>query len=462
MSNLFQDDTDWQAGRAPEPASEPSEPSDEPGDIEYTQPAQWHRSAEGVPSSRYDAEEELTRPVKVQPQAAPPKHTAPPPNTERQAKRHPERPVPPPNAPSGTPRPRTRSRPDNFPLVVMALFAVAATLLTGLAAFVGLRLASVANADPQAPSGKMMAASIATPTLTIPTYAPEATPTPDIQITPWDGHERFTVLLMGLDKRPNDRGTAFRTDSMILVSFDPNTGQIGMLSVPRDLYVEIPADSVVGRSYGLQRVNTAYFLGEQVQPGYGPKLAMQTVQYNLGIRVNDYMVYDFEAVIAAINAIGGIEINVEKPIVDYQYPTWQNGYETLRIAAGLQTMNGELALKYARTRHGSSDIDRARRQQQVILAVRDKILNANMLPELLIRAPGLWAELDRHIKSGLSIDQLLRLAVYAKDIPLGNVRQGVIDFKYVQSINWNGAAVLVPNRAAIGPLLADVFGTNYN
>ena len=369
-------------------------------------------------------------------------------------------PPPPPRLPGPAVRP---SRPrESLAPVAIALFALAGTLMTGLLLFVGLRL--VTTARDQTPIAGLMPteAVTATPTLALPTFM-AATPTLGVEIVPWDGRERFTLLLLGLDKRPFQTGTAFRTDSMILISLDPATRSIGMLSIPRDLYIEIPPDTVVGNSYGLQRVNTAYFLGEQVRPGYGPRLAMQTVQYNLGIRVHDYVVYDFEAVIAAIDAVGGVEIDVPRDIVDRQYPDLHTfGYDPLYIRAGRQLMDGAMALKYARTRHDSSDIDRARRQQQVITAVRDRILNLNLLPELLVRAPGLWAQLSRHVQSGLSLDQILRLAVYAADIPAQNIRQGVIDYRYVQSINWNGAAVLVPNRASIGPLLVEVFGPDYN
>jgi LCP family protein required for cell wall assembly len=337
----------------------------------------------------------------------------------------------------------------------IAVFVVAGSLFIGLLGFVGVRLFGH-RPDQEA------AALVATPTVlrTPATLAP--TPTVGLDIQPWDGKERFTVLLMGLDKRPNETGTAFRTDSMILVSLDPVTHSVGILSVPRDLYVEIPRDTVVRAYYGLQRVNTGYYLGETVQPGYGPKLAMQTVQYNLGVRVNDYIVYDFEAVTAIVDAVGGIDITVPRDIVDPIYPDMYGGYDPLYIKAGLQHMDGAMALKYARTRHDSSDIDRAERQQQIIYAMRDKVLNLNMLPALVVGAPGLWSQLSRHVKSGLTLDQIIRLVLYAKDIPKESIRHGVIDYQYVQPVTWNGAAVLVPNRYSIGPLLVQVFGANYN
>lgn len=346
--------------------------------------------------------------------------------------------------------------------LAVGLLGVGLLVVAALLGAVAMRVINNAQASFSL-SPAMAVIALETPTPSLPTFPPPPTPTLDLVIQAWDGNERFTVLLLGLDKRPFDRGTAFRTDSMIIVSIDPKTRSIGMLSVPRDLYVEIPRTAVIPSSYGIQRINTAYFIGETVQPGYGPQLAMQAVQYNLGIRINDYIVYDFQAVIGAIDAIGGLTINVEREIIDYEYPDMNSyGYDPLYISAGVQQMNGDLALKYARSRHGTSDFDRAKRQQKVILAVRDKVLSLNMLPELIIRAPGLWSQLSRHLQSGLSLEQWLRLAVYAKDLSPTAIRTGVIEGPYVQPITYNGASVLSPNRAAIGRLLVEVFGPNYN
>lgn len=360
-------------------------------------------------------------------------------------------------APPRSIRPQPRS---NWLMIVLSLAAFCTTLIFGIVAFISLRLSFNRGTGTDATATVVALALTNTATTPMPTFfAP--TPTVGINIDPWDGKQRFTILVMGIDKRPDETGTAFRTDTMILISLDPITRSIGMLSVPRDLYVDIPTDSVVG-SYGLQRVNSAYFIGEMVRPGYGPQLAMQTVQYNLGIRVNDYVVFDFQAVIAAVDAVGGVDIDVPAPISDPLYPNMYNGYDPLYIPAGHIHMNGTLALKYARSRHGSSDLDRAKRQQQIILAVREKVLKLNMLPDLLVQAPGLWSQLSRDVHSGLSLDQLLRLVVYAQDIPKENIRNAVIDYGYVTPTMWNGAAVLIPNRTAIGPLLVNIFGSNYN
>jgi len=381
---------------------------------------------------------------------------------------------PPPHPPQrpvrGQRRSPVRFRRDGMTWAMLALIAFAVTVMAGVLGVITLRVIAnregVSSAANQPP----------TPTLTIPTYAaalpsasqPSGVFDPNqptlvplgVDLQAWDGQARFTVLMLGIDKRPNDKGTAFRTDSMILVSIDPLTQSVGMLSIPRDLYVEIPQNTVVTNAYGLQKVNTAYFLGELARPGYGGLLAMQTVQYNLGVRIHDYVVYDFEAITTLIDAVGGVPITAAESIYDPLYPDMYRGYDPLSIQAGWQIMDGAMALKYARTRHGSTDIHRARRQQEVIMALRQRILSEGLIPNLILQAPSLWASLDKHLKSGLSLEQIVRLLLYVKDIQ--TIRQGVIDFRYVTDVMWSGAEVLVPNRAALGRLLVEVFGANYS
>ncbi len=278
-----------------------------------------------------------------------------------------------------------------------------------------------------------------------------------IVLQPWDGQSRFTVLLMGLDRRPGERGLAFRSDTMMLVSLDPKTRQIGILSIPRDLFVEVPG-------YGQrQRINTPMVLGELQQPGYGPKLAMQTVQYNFGIRVQDYVAVDFNAVIKLIDVIGGIDVDVPYNISDPQYPNMWYGYDPFYISAGQHHLNGAVALQYARTRHQSSDFQRAQRQQQVLYAVRDRILNANMLPNLVVQAPSLWSSFSDNVYTGLTLDQIIQLAWYAKEIPKDNIHSATVSEQY--TMGWTtpeGAAVLIPNQAALGPLMVSTFGASYS
>jgi LCP family protein required for cell wall assembly len=232
---------------------------------------------------------------------------------------------------------------------------------------------------------------------------------------------------------------------MMLLMIDPISKQASILSIPRDLYVDIPG-------HGLQRVNTAYFFGS------GP-LALESVQYNLGIRVNYYAMIEFNVFVRLIDEIGGIDINVPQAIYDPDYPTYDYGYEVFSIETGLHHLDGETALKYARTRStAGSDYDRAGRQQDVIFAIREKVLSAELLPALIGKAPALYTELQDNIATDMSLDQMLRLAVLAKDIPRENIRTGIIDANYVISYQTpEGALVEIPNRYNIGELLTYVF-----
>jgi LCP family protein required for cell wall assembly len=142
-----------------------------------------------------------------------------------------------------------------------------------------------------------------------------------IELVPWDGQSRFTMVLVGLDRRPNETGLAYRTDTMLIVSIDPVTNSIGILSLPRDTYVVI-------RGYASrQRINSALVFGELERAGYGPTLMMETVQNNFGIRINDYMAVDFQAFIDVVDAIGGIDVTIDYTINDQQYPNMNYGYD---------------------------------------------------------------------------------------------------------------------------------------
>jgi LCP family protein required for cell wall assembly len=275
-------------------------------------------------------------------------------------------------------------------------------------------------------------------------------------LTPWDGSGRFTVLVMGLDRRPGEFGLAFRTDTMMIVSIDPITNSLGILSIPRDLYVEVPGYT------DYQRINSAMVLGEIRSPGLGPQLTMQTVQYNLGIRINDYVAVDFRALIALVDAIGGITVTTDYVINDPKYPDMNYGFDPFYLPAGTHNLDGATALKFSRTRHGNSDFDRANRQQQVLYAIRDKVLDFDLLPTLIFNAPSLLASLDNNVSTGIGLEDMIRLAWYLKDIPRQNIRTGVIDGRYVTNyMTTRNEDVLIPQRSTLGELMVSVFGEDY-
>ncbi len=277
-------------------------------------------------------------------------------------------------------------------------------------------------------------------------------------LEPWDGRSRFTLLLLGLDRRPDEPGLAYRTDTMILLSLDPTTNTVGMLNIPRDLFVAVP-----GFEAQRQQVNTTLALGEGRQPGTGPELSLATIQYNLGMHVHDYLIVDFNAVIGLIDAIGGIDVSTDYIIDDPQYPDMNFGYDPFYLSSGEHHLDGRNALKFARTRHGDSDLERAGRQQQVINAIRARILNLNMLPQLILQAPNLLSNFQGNVYTSLNLEEMIELAWYLKDIPQESISMGVIDYRYMSSIlNAQNTPILIPNNDTIGDLLVEVFGPNYS
>lgn len=277
-------------------------------------------------------------------------------------------------------------------------------------------------------------------------------PTPTLLPTqePWEGTDRVNVLVMGIDRRPGEPFIS-RTDTMMLMSLDPATNTAAILSIPRDLYVVIP-------NYGRDRINTAFVYGSQGDnPEGGAQLAMQTVEYNLGVPVHHYVMVDFSAVVNGVDALGGIDVFVPTDIYDPNYPDMNYGYDPLYIPAGQQHFDGLTALKYARTRHQDSDFGRAGRQQAVVLALRQRILGMG-LANLLLTAPDLYRQVEQGVRTDLSLEQLLRLAQTASNVPDGGIQNAVLDYNYVSGYTTeNGAAVLILNNDAAAPLIQQLF-----
>jgi LCP family protein required for cell wall assembly len=268
----------------------------------------------------------------------------------------------------------------------------------------------------------------------------------------WQKKDRVNILLLGIDEREDQYGP-WRTDTMIVLTIDPENNTAGILSIPRDLWVTIPG-------YAENRINTAHYTGDlEKYPGGGPALAIKTVQRNLGIPIHYYVRVNFSGFIEAIDTIGGVDIYVEKEIDDPLYPDNAFGYDPLYIPAGLQNMDGELALKYARTRHGGSDFDRLRRQQQVIMAVRDKVLRFEMLPQLLPRLPELLKTVGDSVQTDLQLDEMLNLIQLASEVDDEHLKTAVIDSSMTEpTTRYNGAQVLIPVRDEIRAVVDEIFG----
>ncbi len=257
---------------------------------------------------------------------------------------------------------------------------------------------------------------------------------------------RTNVLILGLDRRP-EQGFIVRSDVVMLVTACPQTPRLGLLSIPRDLYVEVPR-------YGNNRINTAHFWGEREAVGGGPDLAMETVVHNFRVPVQHYVRVDFDGFRAVVDAVGGIDVVVEKPIVDNAYPTEDYGTMRIEIPAGPQRMDGERALQYVRTRRGASDFERAARQQQVVMALLRRVVTPQNWPRL----PAVVQTVAENVDMNLGPVEILRLSVTVLRVGVDNIEHHVIDRDMTRP--WTtptGGAVLLPRWEMIDPLVQALF-----
>ena len=249
--------------------------------------------------------------------------------------------------------------------------------------------------------------------------------------------QRVNLLLMGIGGEGHDGPNL--TDTMQLASVDAKNKQVVMLSLPRDLYVQVPNSSQK------VKLNEIHAIGEdQGTRGGGPGLLKDTVSDILGVPIHYFVRIDFAGFQQGVDAVGGIDVTVKERLYDPYYPRG-TGYQVLDIRPGVQHLSGDLALKYARSRETTSDFDRSRRQQEVMVAVRDKALSLQYLTN-----PAKVAEflqiLGDHVKTDLSLGETQRFADIIKDIPPSAISSNVLDnsnYLY-DSTGPGGAYILLP------------------
>jgi len=270
-------------------------------------------------------------------------------------------------------------------------------------------------------------------------------------LTPGDGG-RTNLLLLGIDRR-DGTDWAYRTDTILIVTVDPDGGVASMLSIPRDLQVAIPG-------YGEDRINTANVFGYQQEGSdAGPALLKATIEGNFGIPIDGYLMIDFDAFVQIVDALGGIDIDVPETLHDTRYPDPRPedpyGFKTVHFDAGWQHMDGARAIEYARSRMSTTDFDRAKRQQMILLAIRKKALSLGGIA----RWPAVAAAVMAGVKTDLDVGNLLGLALLAAQTDPANVRQVVLEHPLVTSYERaDGAAVELPNWDLINPILEELFG----
>ncbi len=286
-----------------------------------------------------------------------------------------------------------------------------------------------------------------------PTTAPtqqqqgQAQPTPTQYvdtIQSWTGTDRINILLLGVDDR-GDTTAPPRSDTMIIVSIDPSSKTVGMVSIPRDLLVTIPG-------YGDDKINAAYPYGSQADIT-GPGLAEATVQYNFHIKIDYYAEVDFTGFQKIVDTLGGVTLDVPTPLKDDEYPGAFNNYTRVLFHTGVQHMDGESALQYARTRHDDNDFARGNRQQEVLRALRAQGTQLG----LITKAPALIGELGDTVRTDLSLTQTLSLAKLGTQIDSSNIHS----YSLLPAVTESSTAAgyyLLPDWNAIGQIMNQVMG----
>ena len=262
---------------------------------------------------------------------------------------------------------------------------------------------------------------------------------------------RINVLLLGIGGLEHDG--PFLTDTMILASFKPETKQVALISIPRDLLAPIPG-------YDWRKINNANAFGESQKSGQGSQLAQETVSNIFDIPIHYYVRLDFAGFTKVIDSLGGITVDVENVLDDPFYPvkgkemaTTTQRYEHLYIEVGRQKFDGETALKYVRSRKAKgmegSDFARSKRQQKVLLAVKEKTLSFSTLINPY-RITSVMDTLSQHLATNFEIWELIRLLNLGKDIDEKNIIHRVFDDGpdgvLYSEIMSDGAFVLRPNN----------------
>lgn len=290
------------------------------------------------------------------------------------------------------------------------------------------------------------------------------TAVPSVSIPPWNGTDRLNILLIGAD----EQGGGHNTDTMIVVSIDPTTDQVVMFQLPRDT-VDVPvppgpAQKLFGTVYA-GKINSWFvnvrhradlFPGTDQTRGYNGLKAILGTLYNLDIKY--YVEVNFDGFRQIVDALGGVTINVQVPVVDDSYPAGGGALQRVYIPSGMQHMNGADALVYARSRHGSTDFDRGARQQRVLLSLRQQTNIAQVLPHL----DQLASALSASFRTDIPRDLFPRLLGLAEKVSSRNVRSYIFTPPFYQTEYTSSPRgyIIVPKVDRIRAAVRDAFSAD--
>ena len=214
------------------------------------------------------------------------------------------------------------------------------------------------------------------------------------------------------------------TDSMIIATVDEHKNRITLTSIPRDLY------------YQGRKINELYEY-------YGVSKLEEALSNITGLNIDKYVIFDFQSFVTLVDSVGGVDVNVEKALTDYQYPTSDKGYETVSFKAGIQHMDGSTALKYARSRHSTNDFDRSKRQHQIIEAAVAKAKSMDIINKLDVSLK-IYQSIMDHTETDISFFEAMAYFNNYKNFSFQNT-ETITTANYLYStISTGGQYILLP------------------
>jgi LCP family protein required for cell wall assembly len=329
-------------------------------------------------------------------------------------------------------------RQPNFAFLTrFSAFLVAALSLAALATLTMIGHPTSASAQSGDP----------TPTFTPFSWAP--TPVP---IVPRGDDDVFNVLLLGIDERSSTE--PFRTDTVIILSVNRTAQTVSLLSIPRDTYIWIPG-------WRWDRINTAYWHGDHSEwPGGGPALLAYTIEYDFGVRIDFHALVDFAGFRQIIDTLDGVDIAVDCQVSGYKLKSPEldeadgDNYEWAEMPVGLYHLDGDWALWYARSRLGTNDWERNRRQQQLLRAIWRQARQIDILP----RIPELWSQVMDIMTTDMQLSDALGFVPVALTLDESRIEGHFLGPDQLMfSSTRQGASVLVAREGAIRPVIENMY-----
>ncbi len=263
------------------------------------------------------------------------------------------------------------------------------------------------------------------------------------------GEERDRINILVLGEGGEGHDGPHLTDTILFVSIKPSTSEVGILSLPRDLWIPLPEG-------GQGKINAINAYAEEKKPGNGGVAAATAISSLLSQPIDYYVRVDFSAFKTLIDDVGGVTVDVERTFTDFAYPTDNNLYKKVHFEKGWQTMNGDTALEYVRSRHGNnlegSDFARSRRQQKVIMALKDKLVSFDTLLNPS-RVASVLETLQTHVITDMELWEIVKLAKELRHIDHTKITHHVLDdnpegplYATTVTVSNGDAYVLLPRK----------------